>query len=49
MIFNLYTDTPAVVYGPTGGGFHAPDEYVDIDGLVDCTKSLAVAILDFCG
>ena len=49
MIFNLYTDTAAVVYGPTGGGFHAPDEYVDIDGLVSCTKSLAVAVLDFCG
>ena len=49
MIFNLYTDTPAVVYGPTGAGFHSPDEYVEIDGLVDCTKTLALTILDFCG
>jgi acetylornithine deacetylase len=49
MIFNLYTDTPAVVYGPTGGGAHSPDEYVEVDGLVDCTKTLALTILDFCG
>ncbi|MFH5823494.1 ArgE/DapE family deacylase [Georgenia sp. AZ-5] len=49
MIFNLYTDTPAVVFGPTGGGAHSPDEYVEIDGLLDCTKTLAVAIVDFCG
>ena len=49
MIFNLYTNTPAVVYGPTGGGFHSPDEYVEIDGLVNCAKTLALTILDFCG
>lgn len=49
MIFNLYTDTPAVVYGPTGAGLHSPDEYVEIDGLVDCTKTIALTILDFCG
>lgn len=48
MIFNLYTDTPAIVFGPTGGGAHSPDEYVEIDGLLDCTKTLAVAIADFC-
>ena len=52
-IFNLYTDTADIPtrplsYGPTGDGFHAPDEYVDVDGLVGCTKFLAVAILDFC-
>jgi acetylornithine deacetylase len=49
MIFNLYTDTPAIVYGPTGAGLHSPDEYVDIDGLVACTNTLALAILEFCG
>lgn len=49
MIFNLYTDTPAVVFGPTGGGAHAADEYVELDGLIDCTKTLAVTILDYCG
>lgn len=49
MIFNLYTDTPAIVFGPTGGGAHSPDEYVEIDGLLDCTKALAVTIADFCG
>jgi acetylornithine deacetylase len=49
MIFNLYTDTPAIVYGPTGNGLHSPDEYVDIDGLTTCTNTLALAILEFCG
>jgi len=49
MIFNLYTDTPAVVYGPTGAGAHAPDEYVEVDGLIECTKTLALTILHFCG
>ena len=48
MIFNLYTDTSAVVYGPTGSGLHSPDEYVEIDGLVACTTTLALTILDFC-
>lgn len=49
MIFNRYTDTPAAVFGPTGGGAHAPDEYVELDGLLACTKTLAATILDFCG
>jgi acetylornithine deacetylase len=48
MIFNLYTDTPAIVYGPTGDGLHSPDEYVDIDGLVACTKVLALSVVEFC-
>jgi acetylornithine deacetylase len=47
MIFNLYTDTAAIVYGPTGGGAHAPNEFVEIDGLVACTTALALTILDF--
>jgi acetylornithine deacetylase len=50
MIFNLYTDTPAVVYGPGNGRVaHSPDEYVEIDDLVAATKTLALTILTFCG
>jgi acetylornithine deacetylase len=49
MIFNLYTDTPAIVFGPTGAGAHSPDEYVERQGLLDCAKTLAVAAADFCG
>jgi acetylornithine deacetylase len=50
MIFNLYSDTPAVVYGPGDLGVaHSPDEYVEIEELVDATKTLALTILDFCG
>lgn len=50
MIFNLYSDTPAVIY--CGGSFsvaHAPDEYVEAEDVVRTTVALAAAILEFCG
>jgi len=50
MMFNLFSDTPAVVYGPGNGKVaHSPDEYVEIDDVITATKTLALAILDFCG
>lgn len=49
MIFNLYSDTPAVVYGPGDGRTaHSPDEFVLIDDLVAATRTLALTIMDFC-
>jgi acetylornithine deacetylase len=50
MMFNLYSDTPAVIFA--GGDFdsaHAPDESILADDVIDTTAALAVAILDFCG
>jgi acetylornithine deacetylase len=50
MIFQMYSDIPAVVFG--GGSLasaHAPDEYVEADDVVRSTLALALAILDFCG
>jgi acetylornithine deacetylase len=50
MIFNLYSATPAVVYGPGDGRTaHSPDEFVAVDDLVAATRTLALTIMDFCG
>jgi acetylornithine deacetylase len=39
----------AVTCGPTGDGFHGADEYVDVASLEETTKTLAAAIIDWCG
>jgi len=44
-----YAETPAVVFGGgTGEGAHGIDEYVEIDSLIDSTKTIALTILDWC-
>lgn len=48
-VFNLHSPTPAVVFGPGGGGAHAPDEYVLVDDLVDVAKVSARFIFRWCG
>ncbi len=50
MIFGLYTDVPAVVFG--GGNLavaHAPDEWVEAEDVVRTTLALALTVIDFCG
>lgn len=50
MIFGMYTDIPAVVFG--GGDLavaHAPDEWVSAEDVVRTTHALALTIIDFCG
>jgi len=47
--FNLYSKTPAVVYGPTGENIHTSDEYVELDSIVTAAKTLALFILKWCG
>jgi acetylornithine deacetylase len=50
MIFNLYSEVPAVIFcGGDLGVAHAPDEWVAADDVVRSTAILAVAILEFCG
>ncbi len=52
MMFNLYSNTPAVNFGGgdlVAGNAHAPDEHIAIDDLLDTTTALALLILDFCG
>jgi acetylornithine deacetylase/succinyl-diaminopimelate desuccinylase-like protein len=41
--------TACVIYGPGGDGFHGIDEYVELESLVETTKVIGGAILDFCG
>jgi acetylornithine deacetylase/succinyl-diaminopimelate desuccinylase-like protein len=46
---------PSIGFGPPGFDpdgptvAHTVDEYVPVDGLIDCAKALAVAAMRFCG
>jgi acetylornithine deacetylase len=48
-VFNLYSPTPCVILGPRGGNPHAPDEWVQIQDLVDLTKIFALTAVEWCG
>ena len=48
-MFNLYSHTPAVVFGPKGENGHAADEYVELDSIVKGAKTLAIFMLNWCG
>lgn len=52
MIFNLWSDTPAVNFGggdAVEGHAHAPDEHIAIKDVLDTTAALAIAIGTWCG
>jgi acetylornithine deacetylase len=40
---------PTVLWGPRGGNTHAADEYVEIDSLVNATKTLLLFVCYWCG
>ena len=40
---------PATCYGPVGENLHAPNEWVDLNSVKECTKVYAAYILDWCG
>jgi acetylornithine deacetylase len=40
---------PAVIFGPPGGGIHAADEWVDLDGLERFEQTLLRVTRSFCG
>lgn len=40
---------PAVLWGARGGNTHMPDEYVEIDSLVQATKALLTFVCSWCG
>ena len=48
-IFNLYSDTPALVLGPKGGNAHGADEFMDVRSYEDLIYWYAELILDWCG
>ncbi len=39
---------PCIIYGCSGDGFHGVNEYVEIESLVETTKLIAGAIVDWC-
>jgi len=47
--YNRYYDVPTPSVGPTGGNGHGPDEYVDVDSLVETAKVMAGVAVDWCG
>jgi acetylornithine deacetylase len=50
MIFNKYSDIPAVVFGAGHlAAAHRPDEFMDIEQLIASVKVLALTIINFCG
>lgn len=48
-IFNLFSRTPAIIFGPSGANAHAPDEYVEIEGLSRLIEIFARTIIEWCG
>jgi succinyl-diaminopimelate desuccinylase len=40
---------PTILFGPLGGNFHAPDEWVSIPEIVQAASILQGAIVRFCG
>lgn len=40
---------PSVIFGPVGGRLHAPDEWVDLESMEICTRSLMDFIEKWCG
>jgi acetylornithine deacetylase len=48
-IFNQYSATPAVIWGPKGGNAHAPDEYIEVEEFFLLVKMYALAMIEWCG
>jgi acetylornithine deacetylase len=48
-VFNRFAGTPSVVFGPNGGGAHAPDEYVVVDDLRVCAEVYMNLAINWCG
>ena len=40
---------PTLVFGPTGGGAHNPDEYVEIASVLDTAAVYLAAAIEWCG
>ena len=40
---------PAVIFGPTGAGAHAVEEWVDLESVAQCADVLTATIAAFCG
>lgn len=45
--FTQYYNRPGIGFGPSGEYSHGPDEYVEIDSIIETAKVLANHILDW--
>jgi len=48
-VFNRYSRTPALIWGPKGGNPHAPDEFIEIEPFIDLVKMYALTMTEWCG
>lgn len=49
MMFNLYSETPALLFGPGELKMaHRPNEYIDLEQYIQSIKILAILIADYC-
>lgn len=47
--FGLYTNTPALVYGPRATDIHGFNEWVDLESLRKSTQTIALFMANWCG
>ncbi|MEZ0168323.1 ArgE/DapE family deacylase [Microvirga sp. TS319] len=47
--FELYGETPATCYGPSGGSYHGIDEWVSLDSILHVGEVLALFTAEWCG
>ena len=40
---------PAFCWGPKGANLHGADEYVELDSVIDVTRTLAAFLMEWCG
>ncbi len=48
-MFNLYSKTPAIIWGPVGANAHSVDEYIDVEEFFKLIKMYALSIVEWCG
>ena len=39
----------SIYYGPKGGNLHAPDEYVELDSVLEAARVLSLLVIRWCG
>ncbi len=49
-VFNLHSDTPALIWGPRGGNAPgAPDEFIEVEAFMDLVRMYALTMVEWCG
>jgi acetylornithine deacetylase len=48
-VFQNAFNTPALMWGPSGGNAHQPDEYVDVNSVFESTRVLLRFVSRWCG